>query len=274
MKRFRVVSFDFDSRVRSFDPIPDDWGDDVKELHRQSREQTIVGLRAEYGEYLIDEKLQNFIELGAKPFSVLAFHNRFYAQARAAFIQCQYYPALTSVCALGERVLNHLVIGLRDYYKNSVSYKRVHGKSSFDRWEVAIDALTEWKVLTPDADIAFRQLSKKRNDAIHFNVETELNTRSDALEALLIFGKIVETQFAALGQLPWLFMSPGEVYIKKEWEDSPFIQFVYLPNAIQVGPNHCVVSMFPWQISDETSYEPIEITDQEYIARRIRANAA
>jgi hypothetical protein len=274
MKRYRVVGFDFDTRVRSFDPISEEWEEQVKTLHLQNRERTIAGLKFEYGELRFDEKLQNFIDLGAKPFSVLAFHNRFYAQARAAFLQCQYYPALTAVCALGERVLNHLVLGLRDHYKASASYKHVYRKTSFDRWEAAIDALAEWKVLTTEAEEHFRRLCKMRNDALHFNVETEHNVRADALSALLTFGKVVDTQFAALGQLPWLFMPPGEVYIRKEWEPAPFIQLVYVPNAIHVGPKHQVVSVFPWQVTDPTEYEPVEVDDEEFTRLRIVASAA
>lgn len=272
MKRYRVVSFDFDTRVRTLDPIPEEWDDQVKALHRQNRERTIAGLSLEYGALRFAEKLQNFIDIGAKPFSVLAFHNRFYAQARSAFVQCQYYPALTGVCALGERVLNHLVLGLRDHYKASASYKHVYRKASFDRWEIAIDALAEWKVLTAEAEEHFRQLCGMRNEALHFNLETERNVRADALNALLTFGKVVDTQFAAFGDLPWLFTPPGEVYIRKEWESAPFIQLVYVPNAIHVGPKHQVVSVFPWKVEDPAEYEPIEISDEEFGRLRVAAS--
>lgn len=274
MKRYRVVGFDFDTRVRSFDPIPEEWEEHVKEQHRQNRERAIAHLKLEYGEQRFEEKLQNFVELGAKPFSVIAFHNRFYSQARAAFVHCQYYPALTGVCALGERVLNHLILGLRDHYKASASYRHVYRKDSFDRWEVAIEALAEWKVLTSEADEHFRQLCRMRNKAIHFNVETERNVRAHALDALLTFGRVVDTQFAALGDLPWLFMPPGEVYIRKEWEPAPFIQLVYAPSAVHVGPRHRVVSVFPWQVEDPTEYEPVEVSDEEFARLRIAATAA
>jgi hypothetical protein len=181
MKRYRILSFDFDTRVRSLDPISDEWDEQVKALHRQNRDNTIARLQQEFGIQGFKQKLKNFVDLGAKPFSVVAFHNRFYAQARSAFVHCQYYPALTGICALGERVLNHLVLGLRDHYKASSHYKRVYRKDSFDNWEVAIDALSDWQVLTPEAEWRFRELSQQRNAAIHFNAETEVNTRDDAL---------------------------------------------------------------------------------------------
>lgn len=275
MKRYRILGFDFDSRARSFDPISEDWEEPVKAMHQQARDRTIAGIKFEYGELRFEEKLKNFVDLGAKPFSVIAFHNAFYAQARAAFVQCQYYPALTGVCALGERVLNHLVLGLRDHYKASAAYKHVYRKDSFDRWEVAIDALAEWKVLTDDADKYFRQLSKMRNEAIHFNLDTERNVRADALSALLTFSKVIDTQFAAFGQLlPWLFMTRGEVYIRKEWEHVPFIQLVYVPNVVHVGPLHQVTSVMPWQLTDNDEYESVDISDEDFSNRRMAASAA
>jgi hypothetical protein len=274
MKRYRIVGFDFDTRVRFFDPISEAWEEQVKAMHRENRDSTIAGLKSEFGEFRFEEKLQNFVDLGAKPFSVLAFHNLFYAQARSAFVQCQYYPALTGVCALGERVLNHLVLGLRGHFKASASYKHVYRKDSFDRWEVAIDALAEWDVLTTDAEEHFRQLCKLRNNALHFNLETERNVRNDALNALLTFGKVVDTQFAALGQLPWLFMPPGEVYIRKAWEARPFVRLVYVPNAIHVGPMHQIVSVFPWRVADPHEYEQVEVSDEEFTRLRLAASAA
>lgn len=274
MKRHRILGFDFDTRARSLDPIPDEWEEQVKAIHQQSRARTIQGLEEEFGVRNFDQKLQNFIDLGSKSFSVIAFHNHFYAQARSAFVQCQYYPALTGICALGERVLNHLVLGLRDHYKASPSYKRVYRKDSFDNWDIAIDALLDWQVLTPTADANFRELSKRRNDAIHFNAGMERSDREDALGAMLTFGRILEAQFASFGDLPWLFTPPGEVYVRKEWEQSPFIQLVYVPNSLYVGYKHRVVSAFPWKLEDTAEYMSEEVSDDEFTKLRVEAQRA
>ncbi len=269
MTRYRVFAFDFDTRARLLEPIREEWEDEIKQQHRNSQAQILQSLQDEYGTRQFEQKLQNFRDIGAKPFSILAFHNRFYAQARSAFVSCQYYPALTAVCALGERVLNHLVIGLRHEYKSSSIYKRVYRKSSFDDWTLAIDALAEWGVLTETSEAEFRTLARQRNAALHFNPETDTNDRALALEALLTFGRIVESQFACLGQLPWLFMPPGEVYIRQDWEDNPFVRLVYLPNCIYVGYKHEVTSVIPWKVSDAHEYESREVTDEEFATLRI-----
>lgn len=274
MKRHRVLGFDFDTRVRSLDPIPDEWEEQVKALHRDNRARTIQGLQEEFGIRNFDQKLQNFIDLGSKSFSIIAFHNRFYAQARSAFVQCQYYPALTGVCALGERVLNHLVLGLREHYKASPYYKRVYRKDSFDNWDLALDALRDWQVLTTTAEVNFGELLQRRNDSIHFNAGTERSDREDALGALLTFGRILEAQFASFGALPWLFTPPGEVYVRKEWEQSPFVQLVYVPNSRYVGHKHRVVNAFPWKVEDTAEYASEEVSDDEFTKLRAEARSA
>src|SRR3972149_6553409 len=113
MKRYRVLNFDFDTRVRT----------------------------------LVDPKKENFIAIDSKPFSILAFHNRFFEQIRTSFIIGSYYPALTGACALGERILNHLILTLRDDFKNSPEYKKIYRKKSFDDWDVPISILASWGTL-------------------------------------------------------------------------------------------------------------------------------
>ena len=84
MKRYRVLSFDFDARVRMLAlPIRDEWEERVKEQHLQNKQGVENGLVLSYGADGRDVKLQNFIDLADKPFSILAFHNRFFQQIRA-----------------------------------------------------------------------------------------------------------------------------------------------------------------------------------------------
>ncbi len=110
MKRFRIFGFDFDTRVHTLTgEIQDHREERAKELHKHNRDQTERGLVWQFGEAAADQKRQNFIDLGPKPLSILAFHNKFFEQIRMSFVMGGYYPALTASCALGERILNHLI---------------------------------------------------------------------------------------------------------------------------------------------------------------------
>lgn len=269
MKRYRILSFDFDSRAMSLEPIPDHWEENVKKVHIENREKTLQGLKYQYGEENFELKLANFIDLKNKPFSISAFHNKFLQQARNAYVMGSYYPALTGACALGERILNRMIILLRNYHKDSPEYRKVYRKDSFDNWALAIDTLEAWKELMPEAVSKFRELHIKRNRAIHFNPETDHNDKELALEAIHLMQDIVSIQFSSFGTQPWVFCVPGEIYIKKEWESAPFVKEVFIPNCALVGPKHRIETLFPKIIvNDQFEYENKEITDEEFYALR------
>ncbi len=248
MKRYRILPFfDFDARANSLTiETRDEWEDTAKVRHRQNREATIAGLKAEFGEQELDQKIRNFIQLGPKPMSVVAFHNAFFAQVRSSFVIGSYYPALTGACALGERILNHLILGLRDDFRTSAQYKRLHDKESIDDWAFAIDTLVSWEVLLPSVATQYRSLMSKRHGAIHFRPETDRDVKGLALNAIECLQKIIGEQFSAFGEQPWFITDiPGEMYIKASWETKPFIRMVYLQNGPRVGPRHRIESVLP-----------------------------
>ena len=267
MKRYRVFSMDFDARVNTLTmEIKENWEPKVKEPWEQNQKLMAEGLIEEFGSRLSDGKRQNFIDLGAKPMSVLAFHNRFFQQIRHAFVVGAYYPALTGVCALGERVLNYLILILRDDFKGSDSYKHIYRKESFNNWDIAIDALESWDVLRPSVVESFRALKESRNRAIHFRPEVDREDRQLALAAVQSLRTVISDQFGAFNPSPWFIPdTPGEIFIRQECEDLPFIKRVYLPNCLRVGPRHLVTQVVPTIIvNDDFDYEDRQVTDDEY----------
>lgn len=273
MKRYRVFSFDFDSRARLLsDPIHDEWEEDVKEGHRRSRNHLVQELISDYGEREADFKIENFIDLGPKPFSIVAFHNKFSQQLRNAFVLGAYYPALTAACALGERILNHLILLLREDFRSTPEYKRVYRRGSFDNWELAISTLVSWGVLLSEVETAFRDLARIRNRSIHFIPEVDHDDRQLALQAIRMLNIVLERQFGAFGNQPWFLCEvPGEMYLKKQAESDPFIRAVYLPNCHLVGPLHTIELVGSnFVIQDEHDYPDYNITDDEF--RRLRVN--
>lgn len=254
--------------------IKDTWEDNVKELWKNNKERVKRGLLLEFGEYYKEEKLQNFCDIGSMPMSVLAFHNNFLRHCRNAFIVGAYYPALTGACALGERILNHLLLLLRNEFKNTPQYKEVYKKHSFDNWTRSIEILYSWGVLLEDVASTYKELSELRNRSIHFNHETDTNDRALALEAIQLLQKIIGEQFAAFGAQPWFIGTiPGEAYIKKEWESDPFIKGVFLPNCQLVGPKHSLtMENNSWIVHDASDYDDTEINDEEFSRLRTGKN--
>ncbi len=272
MKRHRVLSYDIDTRASLLSlKIEDTWEPDVQELHRQNQDNIRRGLLAEFGERNAEAKIQNFIDLENSPFSIVAYHNKFLRQIRYAFVIGSYYAALTGACALGERILNHLLLNLRESYKSTPEYKLIYRKSSFANWYLAITTLHAWGVLLPEAVRAYEQLLIIRNRTIHFDPATDHNDRELALRAITTLAKIIDTQFTAFGVRPWFIKgTPGVSFIKKEAESNPFVKAVYLPNCVLVGPHHTLESQLTaagvtWIVHDE-EYEQKEISDEEFAA--------
>lgn len=273
MKRYRVLGMDFDSRSTILaHEIGEHWEEGVKQLWIQNKDNIKEGLLYGYGISHYKQKRQNFVDLKAKPFSVIAFHNTFLSDCRDAFTIGAYYPALTGVCALGERILNHLVLLLRDDYKATPEYKSVYRKDSFDNWKLAIDTLSAWDVLLPKVVDAYRKLEIIRNKAIHFRPETETNDRELALEAIHLLQEIVQDQFGAFGTQPWFIQTiPGEAYIKKAYQAVPFIKKVYLPNCVLVGSKHNLENVNgSWVAHDDFVYEATDISDEQFAEARTR----
>lgn len=272
MKRYRILSFDFDSRVHVLTTeIRDEWEEHIRENHLLNRRKTQEAIIYEFGISEYHQKRQNFIDLGPKPWSILAFHNKFQSQIREAFIIGAYYPSLTAACTLGERILNHLVIKLRDYFRSSDYYKQIYRKKSFDKWELPISALESWSVLLPEVTKLFREFNELRNRSIHFSPETDNNDRELALEAIKYLSEIIQKQFGSFGPQPWFIPNAkGEAYICKSAETEPFVKEIYLPRCAYVGPKNRVVEIRDGRfiINDENEYEDREISDEEFLELR------
>jgi len=246
--------------------IKEDWEPQNKTLWQNNKNQIKEGLIAEFGAYSAFEKIHNFVDLGPFPFSIIAFHNKFLHQARRAFVISAYYAALTAACALGERILNQLILHLRDYYKATHEYKNIYRKDSFDNWDQAITTLDAWQVLLPDVVELFQELKEIRHRSIHFNPEIDTNDRELALDAVSKLSKIIQSQFSAFGTQPWFIAGiPGSAYIKKESESVPFVKEIIIPNCYLVGPLHTLEnSPKGWVVHDNHEYEDREISDQEF----------
>lgn len=267
MKRYRILEMSFDSRPWMLgEEISESWEPKVQEQWRENRRHITEAVLAEYGHLQAEMKLRNFVDSGRIPFSVFAFHNRFVEQIRRSFVMGAYYPALTGACALGERILNHLVILLRDEFRTTPEYKRVRSKDSFDNWELAIGTLGAWNILLPDAAAAFRELQTIRTRSIHFRPEVDMNDRQMALEARGCLLRIVELQFGAGGGKAWTMPeTPGEIFIKKEAESWPFVKHVYLSNCHLVGPRHTpAFEGGKLVVHDDHQYDDREVSDDEY----------
>ncbi|NVK84753.1 MAG: hypothetical protein HWE21_10560 [Cytophagia bacterium] len=266
-RRHLSWGMDFDSRsVILAQEIGEDWDESNKELWRKNQARVREEIKLEFGEFGIEGKIENFIAIGSKPFSILSYHNRFFHQVRHAYIVGAYFPALVGACALGERILNHLMIDLRQFFSATPEYRRVYRKKSFDDWDVPIDTLLAWGVLLPDVADELRSLKSLRHRSIHFNVETYESFKDDALTAILHLRTIINRQFGTHGAQPWFIEgTKGHQFISREWDSHPFVQTYFLHNCPFVGPLFSVEhSEKGWQFIDFPDYGEGGWSDEEF----------
>lgn len=267
VKRHLVFPLDFDSRSHALDEIPESWDEQVKRLHMQNRERLLEALKQEFGDRDFERKLKDFKDLGPAPFSLVSYHNRFFSEVRKAFAFGSYYPALTGACALGERILNHMVLALRDQFKATPEYKRVYRKGSFDDWNVAIETLIAWGILKEAVAKHFHALKGVRNRSIHFNVKTYQRVRDDSLEAIKLLAEIISLRFGFFRkEHEWAIPgTPGAQFIGKDFENDPFLKTFYLPQCPLVGPLYAVKFIdIGVLFLDRTGYTDQEISDEEF----------
>jgi hypothetical protein len=178
-----------------------------------------------------------------------------------------YYPALVAACALGERILNHLVLDLRDHFKSSEHYKKLYRKESFDDWPFAVSVLTDWNVLVDGVGAAFLALGELRNRSIHFNPETYKLMRDDALAALRQLNDMVAKQFGMFGGQPWFIENTaGAQFIKRGYESHPFVKSYLVPRSGFIGPLYGMELTQEgfWAHLDYADYGDVEFTDEEF----------
>ena len=199
--------------------------------------------------------------------SIVSYHNLFYRQTRDAFIVEAYYPALTGACALGERILNHLILDLRESFRSRQTYKEVHRKESIDDWDRAIGVLEDWAVLEPGVGESFHRLKILRHRSLHFNPQTYGQARDDALEALQQLKSILVGQFAAFGTQRWFIPgTSGACFIRRTAEDDPFVKEFYLKQCPYVGYGYTLSFLHGGTtiVFDHASYGDGTVTDEEY----------
>ena len=266
-RRYLSKGDDFDLRVNSLTiEIKEEWEPRIIEQWTTIKTNIRAGLVAEFGSAFAERKEENFVAIGQLSMSIVSYHNALHRQVRSAFVLGAYYPALVGACALGERVLNHLILDLREFYSHTPEFKKVAKKQSFDNWSVAIDALEAWGVLLPEAVSQYRALAKLRNRSIHFNPDTYGRLRDDALAAVIGIREILDQQFSTFAIRPWFIGDAlGSCFIGKAYETDPFVRTYFIPNCVFVGPHHVTTSVRPETVVvDKADYGPGDWTDAEF----------
>ncbi len=259
--------------------IQDDWEERIKtqwlDMKRRIREEVIH----QFGAEDCENKIEDFSAIGPQPWSVAAGHNQNLRAARKAFVAGAYYPALVATTALGERILNQVILELRDFFPQHPATKRVAAKSAFDNWTVMIRVLRAWDVLPQDVADNLERLRRLRNDVVHYNLPTlDAAARDEALEALQLLQASIERLFHPDPTRHLIPGIDGCEFFRLDAETEPFVQRFFLPASVLVSPEHEWAYVGEPTVSDNQHYGMAEgitvLSDEDFAARFNDAKAA
>jgi hypothetical protein len=240
-RRYRVVEISFDLTVRTLtEEAGDDWEEPIRQQWFSNQALIREGLLHQFGVADSDRKISDYIALDVAPLSIVSTHNDLLSQCRHAFVAGQYYPALLGAAGLGERILNELILQLRDDYKSSPHYKNVYRKGSIDDWDFAVKVLLDWAVIDVATSSLFQRLKQLRNESVHYQNHTlHVSARDEALEAIQLLQQIVEKVFSPWAVAPQYVMHPsGIAFLTLEAEQIPLLRHVFIPRCALVSPRH------------------------------------
>jgi len=226
-------------------------------------------VKQRYGEQDLDNKFNRYSSFKPPGLRIIVEYHTLLQEIEDAYVHGLYYPAVTSACCLGERIFNIIILNLREYYKHSDHFKRLYKKESFGDWEKSIKILSDWKVIdSKEIKNKYLELAEVRHNVIHFNKLEDIESK--AKRTLEIIYDITAYLFGVGHRSDIYLWGQGEIYIKKNSEETPFVKKMILPHCHPVGYKHFVDTgnEGQWIIRDNNLYEEREITDEEFIKMR------
>lgn len=254
-RMYRVFGFALDTRVAIFSQVGLEY----------AKKQLAAGLRDQWGHRNFEEKLARFTKLNLSFVGVPDEYYGLLSEIVDVYCCGHFYPAMTAAGALGERILNRLLIKTRDHFKNTKHYKDVYRKQSFDNWDKPIFILKEWGIISSEVAEAFEKLKVYRNDSIHYNegYAFEENTH----HAITELTKIIDLQFNYINRtdLFWVFDVPGEIWLKSAQQANPFVKEFVLPHCAWLSA-YCEPS--PTGLSAGVMAPLAPLSDDEFLNAR------
>lgn len=269
MKRHRFLNFYIDSSRNLFK------GEKSTLLFEEYKEEQRVSMGKKYGSGNFNEKFKRWISIPKPVLSVVGEHSYLLQDIEDAYILGSFYSALTGACCLGERIFNQIILNTKEFYRSTMEYKTIYRKDSINDWNLGINTLVAWGIIKTETEIKFRQLGELRNASVHFQ-KKEQDLEKLAVESIRLVNLIVSDLFELKKEKDFLiwFEVPGELYLKKEAEEKPFIKAFFIPCAPLVDFNHTIESTtnLSYRIVGGGSYETREITDEEFVRLRNEHN--
>jgi hypothetical protein len=255
-RRYRLMGFYIDStRSLSSNDIFKDRADEFTE-----------DLKATLGHQHFEEKFQRWRKIDYPPLGLIDEYPEKITQIINTYSSGYFYPAVTSACCLAERILNRIILKTRDHFKNHPHYKKIYQKDSFDDWGKMIEIIADWNFVPERATDLLRQLMPLRHQSIHYSDSFDFEAvASDVINKLI--AAITEI-FGVLNRkdIYLVFDIPGEIWVRREAQELPFVKEFVLPHCYFAHAVHDVDFDKPKITERMGKIGPL--TDEEFVEIR------
>lgn len=260
-RRYRLTGFFVDTRRGFFEtPVAAKLATDETEH-----------LRRECGSKNFDEKFARWKNIKYPPIGLIEEYPEKIAEIINSYAMANWYPAVTSACCLGERILNRLVLKCRDYFKGHPEYKKIYNKDSFDNWDRMLGLIEDWKLIPPRAIELFGELAPIRNDTVHYNDGYDFKAVAESVVNKLI--EAVTEVFGVMNRtdIYLVFDVPGEVWVRSAADKTPFVREFVLPHCYHAHAVHEIDSANLRIVEKLGKVGPL--TDAEFVELRKASTA-
>lgn len=249
----RLTKFTFDTRSNLIKHVPS-YEEDFKK-----------SMQSVYGAADLDKKLERWANISKTQIWIVDEYNEVIDEIVSSYIAGYYYCATVSACCLTERILNRLVIKLKNYHKESDFYKKIYNwEEKIQNWDLLTKILEDWSVLDEFQITLCKKLHQLRTNTVHYVPGG--NFVKSAEESITAILSLIESLFGVFCRkdIFWIFNIPGEIWVKENVQDLPFVKEFILPAC-----NECASV---YQVQDGVYIEneaPIgHITEEEFIRVR------
>jgi hypothetical protein len=250
----RLTRFSFDLRKNSIE----------SENDKQPLKNHLI---LQHGEESIDDKYLRWEEVNRASMWVIDEFNQFLDEISQAYVQGYYYLSITGACCLTERILNRLVLKLKKHYKTSPKYKLFHNREQqIQNWNLLIETLADWSVLNDEQIQICKELHRYRNESVHYI--PNYNFQEVAPTVIKLATRFIDSLFSVLerNDIYNIFTIPGEIWVKEEKMNDPFVQEFVLSCCSMGG----AISQFEYEKNEYLEDGAIvgDLSEKEFIRVR------
>ncbi len=224
-----------------------------------------------YGIEDLEDKIVRWKEINSSRLWLIHDFDPYVEEMIQTYIAGNFYPVASACTTLAERIANLLILKLKNSYNqellDSENKKYVYSRDqSWQNHDRSMEVLETWGVLSGEQKKLFTNLYKIRSRSVHF--QTDFDAKKDASDAIKSLHELIDSYFNQMKRtdLMRVFEIPGEIWVREEKINDPFVKAFVLPNCNDFASCGFINNQKEYH---ELHAIPGNFSEQEFIDQRI-----